>query len=121
MRRIIPATIATIAAVGVAAALAVTAVGSGAASAQEEPSPPQPRAEFVCANLDQIQALQADHTTLISDRLALLGEARAAAEAAGDAEAVERIDRRTARVTERQGKVAERTERLVTFAAEHCG
>ena len=118
MRRPIPVTLA---AVGVAGALAVTVASAGGASAQEEPAPPAPRAEFVCAHLDEIQALQADHATLIGDRLALLDTARAEAEAAGDSAAVERLDRRTARVTERQGKVAERTERLTTFAAEHCG
>ncbi len=118
MRRLIPVTLA---AVGVAGALAVTVVSAGGASAQEDPPPPAPRAEFVCANLDEIQALQAGHATLIGDRLALLGTARAEAEAAGDTAAVDRIDRRATRVTERQGKVAERTERLATFAAEHCG
>jgi len=115
MRKIIIATAASIAAIG------GVAVAAGAASAQEEPDPSGWRAEFVRANLDQLQTLQADHATLTADRLALLGEARAAAEAGGDAEAVEHIDQRIARVTERQGKVGAREERLTTFAAENCG
>jgi hypothetical protein len=57
---------------------------------------------------------------LLEDRLALLSEARASAEAAGNAEAVERIDRRVERVNERTAKADERQERLATFAAEHC-
>lgn len=107
--------------IGAAGVVGVVAVTAGAASAQEDPEPPKPRAEFVCENLEQIQALQADHATLIADRLVLLGEARAAAEAEGNTEAVERIDRRIARGTERQSKVAERQDKLATFAAENCG
>lgn len=110
------------------AAIAVTAVAgvgtaAGVASAQgDDGTAPTngPRAEFVCANLEQIQQLQADHATLIADRLTLLGEARAAAEAAGNTKAVERIDGRTAKVTERQAKVAARQEKLASFASEHC-
>ncbi|MGH9270710.1 MAG: hypothetical protein ACRDZ2_05510 [Ilumatobacteraceae bacterium] len=105
---------------GAAGVVGVVAVTAGAASAQEDPEPPKPRAEFVCENLEQIQALQADHATLIADRLVLLGEARATAEAGGNSEAVERIDRRTARITERQGKVADRQEQLTAFATEKC-
>ena len=109
-----------------ATALIVTAVvgagGAGVALAQQEDPPGGggARADFVCGHLDQIQQLQADHETLLQDRLALLGEARASAEAAGDADAVARIDRRVERGDERTAKVTARQERLATFAAEHC-
>jgi hypothetical protein len=109
-----------------AAALIVTAAvgagGAGVALAQQEDPPGGDgvRGEFVCGHLDQIEQLQAGHATLLQDRLALLGEARAGAEAAGNAEAVERIDRRVERVNERTAKVTQRQGRLATFAAEHC-
>jgi hypothetical protein len=109
-----------------AAALAVTAVigagGAGVALAQQE-APPDgdgARAEFVCSHLDQIQQLRTGHAALLQDRLALLGEARASAEAAGNAAAVERIDQRVERVNERTARADERQERLATFAAQHC-
>ena len=98
-----------------------TAVGltAAVASAQDD-GEPGAKGEFVCANLDPIEQLQADHATLLTDRLALLGSARAAADANGNTKAVERIDRRIERATERQAKVAERQEKLAAFAAEHC-
>jgi hypothetical protein len=104
---------------GVIALVATVGVTAGVASAQEG-GEPGPRAEFVCANLDAIEQLQADHATLLADRLALLGSARAAAEAQGNTKAVHRIDRRIERATERQAKVAERQEKVAAFAAEHC-
>jgi hypothetical protein len=58
---------------------------------------------------------------LLTDRLALLASARTAAESAGRTKAVERIDRRTAKVTERQQKVAERQQKVADFAAANCG
>ena len=97
---------------------------AGVASAQGEPppssTPAHPRGEFVCANLAQIQQVQADHATLITDRLALLASARSAAEEDGRTKAVERIDRRTAKLTERQQKVAERQQQVADFAAANC-
>ena len=86
---------------------------AGVASAQGDPArrlvdtARTPKGEFVCANLAQIQQVQADHATLITDRLTLLASARSAAEEAGRTKAVERIDRRTAKLTERQQKVAD--------------
>jgi len=112
----------TIAAIAVTAAAGITTV-AGVASAQGDEAPPArggAKREFVCANLEQIQLVQADRATLLADHLVLLGSARSAAEASGNTEALERIDKRTARVTERQTKVAERTERLEAFAAEQC-
>ena len=97
---------------------------AGVASAQGDPppstAPAHPKGEFVCANLTQIQQVQADHATLITDRLALLASARTAAEQAGRTKAVERIDQRTAKVTVRQQKVAERQQEVADFAAANC-
>jgi hypothetical protein len=106
----------------------------GVASAQSDPAPtpssapsgpptgedPGAKGEFVCANLAQIEKVQADHATLIQDRLALLATAKTAAQDAGKTKAVERIDARTARLTERQQKVAERQQKLADFAATNC-
>jgi hypothetical protein len=109
-----------------AAAVPVVVLGgtAGLAFAQDDGTAPSQgpgsRAEFVCTNLERIQQLQADHAALAADGLALLGDARAAAEAAGDAKVVERIERRIARVSERQARIAERQEKLTTWAGEHC-
>lgn len=109
------------------AAVALVVLGclgaAGVASAQEDPAPPastHPRGEFVCANLEQIQQVQADHATSLTDRLALLASARTAAEEAGRAALVARIDQRSARLVERQASVAERQQRLADVAA-NCG
>jgi hypothetical protein len=111
----------------VAAPMLVVGAGAGIAVAQDDtvpgasaPVPDGHRAAFVCENLDRIRQLRADHAALVEGRLALLQDARAAAEVAGDAKAVERVDARIARVTEHQVRVVERGERLDTWAAEHC-
>ena len=105
------------------------ATATGVASAQGDPAPPASstpaadhpgKGEFVCANLDQIEKVQADHATYLTDRLALLASARSAAEEAGRTKAVARIDQRTTKVTERQQKVAARQQKLADFAAANC-
>jgi hypothetical protein len=115
-----------------AAPVIVLGAGAGLAVAQDDGAPDTSaptsaasagdgaRADFVCQNLDRIRQLRADRAALLEGRLALLQDARAAAEAAGDAKALERVDARIARVTERQTRFAERGERLDTWAAEHC-
>ncbi len=116
----------TMLAAGALVVLGGIGTAAGVASAQGDPAPPpsstpaHPKGEFVCANLAQIQQVQADHATLITDRLALLASARTAAEQAGRTKAVERIDQRTAKVTERQQKVAERQQKVTDFAAANC-
>ena len=103
----------------------------GVASAQSDPTPTTPSSEapatdggakaaFVCANRDQIEKVQADHATLLSDRLALLESAKQAAQDAGKTKVVERIDARETKVKARQAKVAERQQKLADFAAANC-
>ena len=57
---------------------------------------------------------------LLTDRLTLLARARTAAEQAGGRRPCERIDRRTAKLTDRQQQVAERQQKLAAFAAANC-
>ncbi len=120
------------------AAAAIVVLGGvgtavGVASAQSDPTPASPSTEapatsnnagartaFVCANLDQIEKVQADHATLLSDRLTLLESAKQAAQDAGNTKLVERIDTREGHVKDRQAKVAERQQKLADFAAAHC-
>ncbi len=121
------------------AATAIVVIGglgtaAGVASAQSDPSPTPPtsapattttkepgaKGEFVCANLDQIQQVQADHATGIKDRLALLATAKAAAQDAGKTKVVARIDKRTATLTTRQQQVTARQQKVAEFAASHC-
>ena len=104
----------------------------GVASAQSDPTPTTPsteapattdsgaKAAFVCANLDQIEKVQADHATLLSDRLTLLESAKQAAQDAGKTDLVAKIEKREAKVKDHQAKVAERQQKLADFAAAHC-
>ena len=119
------------------AAAAIVVLGglgtaAGVASAQSDPTPTPPstgapatkapgaKGQFVCANLDQIEKVQADHATLLSDRLTLLESAKQAAQDAGKPKLVERIDTREQKVKDRQGKVAERQQKLADFAKANC-
>jgi hypothetical protein len=98
--------------VGISAAALIGTAGYTAAQASGQPAGTGARREFVCAHLAEIQKLQADHLTLVGDRLALLNEAKATAEQNGNAKAVERIKKRIDRVTERQTKITERQEKV---------
>jgi flagellar basal body-associated protein FliL len=119
------------------AAAAIVVIGglgtvAGVASAQSDPAPTPPtsataatkdagaKGEFVCANLDQIQQVQADHATTIKDRLVLLASAKTAAQDAGKTKLVARIDARIAKLTARQEKVTARQQKVADFAAAHC-
>jgi len=105
---------------------------AGVASAQSDPTPPSAppatstpakpgaRAQFVCANLAQIEKVQADRATTITDSLTLLASAKTAAQDAGRTKLVTRIDNRTTRLTARQSKVAARQQKLADFAKAHC-
>jgi hypothetical protein len=118
------------------AAAAIVVLGglgtaAGVASAQGDPAPTPPstdapakdpgaKGQFVCANLDQIEKVQADHATLLGDRLTLLESAKQAAQDAGKTKLVERIEARETKVKDRQAKVAERQQKLADFAAANC-
>jgi hypothetical protein len=113
------ASLVVLAGIGTAAGVA-SAQGDPAPPASSTPAPDHPKGQFVCANLEQIEKVQADHATALTDRLVLLASARSAAEEAGRTKAVARIDQRTAKVTERQQKVAARQQKLADFAAANC-
>jgi hypothetical protein len=105
---------------------------AGVASAQSDSPPPSSppatstpatngaRAQFICANLAQIEKVQADHATTIADTLTLLASAKTAAQDAGRTKLVTRIDNRTTKLTDRQSKVAGRQQKLADFAKGHC-
>ncbi len=99
---------------GVAISAAALIATGGYAAAQDSGQPAGTGAghEFVCAHVPEIQKLQADHLTLVADRLGLLNEAKTAAEQSGNAKAVDRITKRIERVTDQQGKITERQQKL---------
>jgi len=101
-----------LAGVGIGAAALIGTAGYAAAQDSGQPAGTGARREFVCAHLAEVQKLQADHLTLVGDRVALLNEAKAAAEQNGNATAVERITKRIDRFTERQTKITERQQRV---------
>jgi hypothetical protein len=105
---------------------------AGVASAQSDPTPPTSppatstpaknpaRAQFICANLAQIEKVQGDQATTIADKLTLLASAKTAAQDAGRTKLVSRIDKRTTKLTDRQSKVAARQQKLADFAKAQC-
>jgi len=76
--------------------------------------------EQKCEQRDRIT----DRSTALQLRLdglvLTVGELRAAAETAGDTEAVERYDRQLARVERISERVDARTEHFEVWVAEHC-
>ena len=106
-----------LAGVGLSAAALIGTAGYASAQDSGQPGGTGARREFVCAHVAEIQKLQADHLTLVGDRLALLNEAKAAADQNGNTKAADRIAKRIDRVTQRQGKITERQQKL----AETCG
>jgi hypothetical protein len=122
------------------AATAIVVIGglgtaAGVASAQSDPTPssapstatagstpadPGAKGQWVCANLAQITKTQADHATVIQDRLDLLASAKQAAQDAGKTQVVAKIDARIAKVTTRQQQVATRQQKVADFASSHC-
>jgi hypothetical protein len=101
-----------LASVGLGAAALVGTAGYASAQDSGPPAGDGAAHEFVCAHLTEIQKLQADHLTLIGDRLGLLNEAKTTAEQSGNTKAVDRITRRITRVTDEQAKVTERQQKL---------
>jgi hypothetical protein len=101
-----------LASVGIGAAALIATGGYAAAQDSGQPAGTGAGRAFVCAHVPEIQKLQADHLTLIGDRLGLLNEAKTAAEQGGNTKAVDRITKRIERVTTEQGKITERQQKL---------
>jgi hypothetical protein len=105
-----------LAGVGLGAAALIGTAGYASAQDTSPPAGTGARRQFVCAHVAEFQKLQADHLTLVGDRLALLNEAKAAAEQNGNTKAAGRIGDRIDRVTKRQGEITQRQQKL----AETC-
>ncbi len=105
--------------VGVAGIAAATSTGDDG-SAPTTGRDRGDRAAQVCEHFDQIQAKMAQRSEHLTSRLASLADRRAEAVAAGNDRLVDRIDRLTARLTERSTEVQDRTDRLAAWATEHC-
>jgi hypothetical protein len=103
-----------LASVGIGAAALIGTAGYASAQDSGQPAGNGAGRQFVCAHVTEIQKLQADHLTLVGDRLGLLNEAKTAAEQSGNTKAVDRITNRIAQVTDRQGKITERQQKLAT-------
>ncbi|MGD9996045.1 MAG: hypothetical protein AB7L17_21060 [Ilumatobacteraceae bacterium] len=110
----------TVAAVIGTVALAGTASATTDASGETPPRSREDRTALMCEHLDEIEARMASHLELITGRQSWLATKRAAAVEAGLDAVVERIDRVSARLTERQARVEQRSERLTAWAATHC-
>jgi hypothetical protein len=106
-----------LASVGIGAAALIGTAGYASAQDSGAPSGDGARREFVCAHVTEIQKLQADHLTLVADRLGLLNEAKATAEQNGNTKVADRITKRIARVTDQQTRITERQQKL----SETCG
>jgi len=101
-----------LATVGIGAAALIGTAGYASAQDNGQPAGTGASHEFICAHLSEVQKLQADHLTLVGDRLALLNEAKTAAEQSGNTKAADRITNRIARVTDRQTKITDRQQKL---------
>ena len=73
-----------------------------------------------CDHQDEIVAKAAAAQQRIADRVAVLTEKRAAAEAAGETEKVARIDRHLARLAKLSDRIDTRLAKFQAWAAEHC-
>ena len=76
--------------------------------------------EQKCNNQDEIAAKAAAAKERIATRVATLTEKRAAAVAAGDTEAVARIDKHLARLAKLSDRIDARLAKFQTWAAENC-
>ncbi len=81
---------------------------------------PRLSAEEKCERHDEIVSRAEALQEKIADRVVALGERRAEAEAAGDTEAVERIDRRLDRMDRVSTKIDDRLTKFETWTSEHC-
>jgi hypothetical protein len=81
---------------------------------------PRMTAEQKCERHDEIVARAGEAQQKIADRLVVLQERRAAAEEAGETEAVARIDRRISRMETLSTKITARLAKFETWTVEHC-
>jgi hypothetical protein len=81
---------------------------------------PRLTAEQKCERHDEIVARADEVQQKIADRVVALQERRATADAAGDTEAVARIDRRLARMEQLSTKITARLAKFETWTIEHC-
>lgn len=81
---------------------------------------PRLTAEQKCEKQDEIAAKAAAAQQRIADKVAVLNEKKAAAEAAGETEKVARIDKHLARLDKLSDRIAARLAKFQTWAAENC-
>jgi len=106
-----------LASAGIGAAALIGTAGYASAQASGPPAGTGAGHEFICAHLSEVQKLQADHLTVVGDRLALLNEAKAAAEQSGNTKAADRITNRIGRVTARQTAITGRQQKVAQACA----
>lgn len=76
--------------------------------------------EEKCDRVDEVQARAAEIQERISERIPVLQERRTEAEANGDTDKVERIDRRLARLEKASARITQRLAKVETWAATNC-
>ena len=76
--------------------------------------------EEKCDRVDEVQARVAETQARIAERIPTLQERRAEAEANGDTDRVESIDRRLARLEKISTRLSERLVKVQTWAATNC-
>ena len=76
--------------------------------------------EEKCDKVDEVQARAAEIQARIAERVTSLEERRAEAEANGESDRVERIDRRLARLDKVSTRLTERLDKVETWAAANC-
>ncbi len=76
--------------------------------------------EEKCDKVDEVQARAAEIQSRISERIPVLQERRAEAEANGDTDRVQHIDRRLARLAKASARITERRAKVETWAATNC-
>src|SRR3954468_3087568 len=109
---------AVLATVGLGAAVVVG--GAGWAAARDDGAPATGwRRDFVCAHASELQQDQATRLQLVTSTATLAGEAKSAAEAAGDTNAVDRLTKRLTAATNRQGRMTTRQQKLADYAAKN--
>ena len=76
--------------------------------------------EEKCEKVDDVQTRAAEIQQRINERIPVLQERRTEAETNGDTAAVQRIDRRLARLEKANARITERLTKVQTWAAANC-